>query len=124
MRYPIFYMKMVTGEHVIAAAQYVTSQIIRLYHPFEIFIVNTSEGTGLKMGKWLPFSETEDSHLIMASNIIIIDRPKKEVLEYYKEILAEYNKMVSNSNDPEQEYTDEQIDEMQKLISNNNITVH
>lgn len=117
-------IRLSTGEDIIAnCLMDDDTESVVLDNPMQVFVkrVSTVQRTMLVMMPWLPLELIEDNvACVNYQDIITVLQPKKSFVEYYHNIVDQYNTMLDskeslnfndNMDDEEEESSDENIDD-------------
>lgn len=122
MQGDIVYLKLVTGEDIVAYVDVADDEYISIHQPIQFFTYNTTEGAVVRSAKWIPFSK-ETEIVLRARHVILSLKPTKDIRDYYLEILD----ILEQNENPESEEQQEAEDYIRALFerhSNTSITVH
>lgn len=126
----IVYLKLVTGEDIIAYAESVDEEYVHVHKPITVHTKNTERGAILRSTQWIPFTEQNDFP-IKRKNIVILSNPSRDMEDYYHETLDILDDMILEPIDPSQEQLDkldpedrEAYDAFFELYANNEVKVH
>lgn len=127
-------IRLSTGEDIIAnCLMDDATESVMLDNPMQVFVkrVTTVQQTMLVMTPWLPLELLESNIAsIHYNDIITVLQPKKSFVEYYHNIVDQYNEMISvkqelnfddlnedseDSEDDEEELDEESIQELMNM---------
>lgn len=117
----ILYLKLVTGENIIADVDQNDEEFLIIYQPLELHVTNTYQGASVNLSKWIPFT-VEEEFVLPNKHVLLVAAPSKDILDYYLEGLEALRK---NKNDIEREDDEmEQLLAMVQRYANTKIMVH
>lgn len=125
----ILYLKLVTGESIVATCSQDPNdkESIMVKHPLELHTRNSSMGASVKLAKWIPHIK-KNLFSIHSDDIIVMERPTDAILEYYQEGLE-----VLKDKFVEKKFTQKKVDiknqeeqlfAMMEYLANTEITIH
>ena len=128
----IVYLKLVSGESILAYAENSDEEYVHTYKPIQLHVVNSMNGALIRTTKWIPFTKQEDFP-IKVNNILIIASPTEDIEKYYLrsldvldeedgDLLLDENLWERSFN--EEYETEETLHAIQELVANTEIKVH
>ena len=127
----VLYLKLVTGEDIVAVCSQDPNdkESIMIKHPLELHTQNSSLGASVKLAKWIPHIK---KHLfsIHSDDIIVMERPTDAIVEYYEEGLSILKdkfvekKVTFKPTKKDIEESENQLMAMMEYLSNTHITIH
>ena len=127
----VLYLKLVTGEDIVAVCSQDPNdkESIMIKHPLELHTQNSSLGASVKLAKWIPHIKKE-LFSIHSDDIIVMERPTDAIVEYYEEGLSVLKdkfvekKATYKPTKKDMEESENQLIAMMEYLSNTHITVH
>ena len=126
MKENILYLKLVTGEDILAKCLKTdkSKDTVKINSPLQIHTTNMSMGAGVRLAKWIPHSKQME-YVIHIDDIIVMTKPIESLIEYYYEaldVLKDKTLKTVTQKDKEQ-YLKDSLEYLE-FISNTDITVH
>lgn len=114
----ILYLKLVTGENIIADVDKNDEEFLIIYQPLELHVKNTYQGASVHLSKWIPFT-VEEEFVLPNKHVLLAAPPSKDILDYYLEGLETLRKNKEREDDEM-----EQLLAMVERYANTKIMVH
>lgn len=122
MQGDIVYLKLVTGEDIVAYVDTADEEYISIHRPVQFFTHNTSKGAVVRSAKWIPFSQENDL-VLRTRDVVLSLNPTKDIRDYYLETL-DILEQNENPKSEEQQEAEDYIRALFERHSNTSITVH
>jgi|TARA_R110000822_G_scaffold101567_3_gene227799 hypothetical protein len=138
----IVYLKLVSGESILAYAENVDDEYVHAYKPIQLHTVNSIDGALIRTTKWIAFTD-QNEFSIRIKNILVIAKPTEEIEKYYLRTLdilddEEEDYLLEERNDWSQLFEEDKLDHeswesfeneetivaLNELAANNQIKVH
>jgi len=117
----ILYLKLVTGENIIADVDQNDEEFLILYQPLELHVKNAYQGASVNLSKWIPFT-SEEEFVLPSKHILLITTPSKDILDYYFEGIETLLRYKNEEKTPRDEL--EELLAMYQRYANTNTMVH
>lgn len=129
-------IRMTTGEDIICTIDESDDGKLTIHNPMHVICRGVPTGQRvMMMMPWLPYELVEtNSVMIYADDIITIMRPRKEIIEYYENMILDMNEAQKENaekrmfNDLEEDdnsfFIEEELSVMNTERSNTKTTIH
>lgn len=118
----IVYLKLVTGEDIVAYVDTADDEYILIHQPIQFFTYNTQKGAIVRSAKWIPFSDETDL-VLRTRDVVLSLKPTNDIRDYYLESL-DILEQNENPKNEEQQEAEDYIRALFERHSNTSITVH
>ena len=125
----VLYLKLVTGEDIVAvcAQDPNDKESIMIREPLQLYTQNSTMGASVKLAKWIPHIKKKN-FTIHSDDIIVMERPTDAIVEYYEEGLAvlkdKYVEKKIRRRNIDMKDQEEQLLAMMEYLANTEITIH
>ena len=125
----ILYLKLVTGESIVATCSQDPNdkESIMVKYPLELHTQNSTMGASVKLAKCIPHIK-KNLFSIHSDDIIVMERPTDAIVEYYEEGLAvlkdKYVEKKIRRRNIDMKDQEEQLLAMMEYLANTEITIH